>query len=257
MQRKEYWNEEYLKYWKQKVSESNGEDSLLNDINNTKAPSDDISYLYFKKFDIKSQDKILDFGCGYGRSYSYFEITQGQYYGIDISNAMIQSFKEKYPQVANQLHVAEGENLPFENNFFNFIVCFGVFDACYQEEALFEMLRVLKHGGNILLTGKNFNYCNNDTEALIAEEKAREKKHPNYFTDVNYMIQQLLAHKAIIRDAYYFKKRGDFSKNLYCKEPMEQFYEYALFIEKTPDYIYDRYDKFSYEYSQTYKQLNK
>ena len=45
------------------------------------------------------------------------------------------------------------------------------------------MIRVTELGGRILITGKNDKYYADDEQAYIAEEAARKKGHPNYFTD--------------------------------------------------------------------------
>ncbi len=91
--------------------------------------------------------KLLDYGCGFGRFFPYFS-AECTYYGIDISQAMLDACKERYPDTRKDtFQVAEGESLPFEDSFFDGIVSYGVFDACYQEQALTEMLRVAKLGG--------------------------------------------------------------------------------------------------------------
>ena len=54
----------------------------------------------FSKF-IKSNDKILDIGCGNGRLYSIFRKENIQYFGIDTSSRMINLAKNKWPNESN------------------------------------------------------------------------------------------------------------------------------------------------------------
>ena len=116
----------------------------------------------FNEMDYLSEEKLLDYGCGFGR-------------------------------------------------FFDKIVCYGVFDACFQENAICEMLRILKAGGELLITGKNRYYNEDDGQAIIAEEAARKKGHPNYFTDVNYMLKQLMDCVAVEKQRFW--KRNIYNRN--------------------------------------------
>ena len=254
MDRRKYWDENYLKYWKDKVQEANSEQELRLNKNDIKTISDDIVFDYCDMIPLKEGDAVLDFGCGFCRTYDYFENRKVKYFGIDISQAMISESKKNHTELLDRLFVAEGEKLPFQENMFDFLLCFGVFDACYQEIALYEMLRVLKIGGILLLTGKNDNYYADDEKAIIAEEKAREKGHPNYFTDTVSMIKQLKERNIEIRESFYFERRGNFSTGTATKEMPKNFYEYLLIMQKKEEGSNRQFDKFSSDYSKTFKE---
>lgn len=232
--RVKYWNNDYVKYWKKMTDE--GEKNTVLSAVEGKVPGDystsgigTIS-VFLDNMDLKSNDIVLDYGCGLGRFFDYIS-PRSEYYGIDISKEMIKSCQDKYPQHKERFIVAEGENLPFEDNFFDKIACIGVFDACYQEEALAEMLRVVKDGGEILISGKGNNYHLNDKQAHIAEEAARKKGHPNYFTDVRLMLDEV-KENVVIEKEWYFAYRGDMRKGKFEHRMLEKFYEWVLIIKK-------------------------
>ena len=234
MDRKQYWNEEYTKYWKAVTDDANLEgkytDIKKGKDGDYKAPGEKVLTDLFDIMEYEQKQKLLDYGCGVGRFYPYFS-ARGHYYGIDISRAMIEECQKKYPQAQERFVVAEGEKLPFQMAFFDKIICCGVFDACYQELALTEMLRVCRIGGEILITGKNINYFDADEQALIAEEAARKKQHPNYFTDIQKMLNQLQGSVEVV-ETRYFLYRGDFAQEKYVVNMPEKFYEWAVILKK-------------------------
>ena len=175
---------------------------------------------------------ILDFGCGYGRFYNYFKEKNVDYCGIDISEAMIEEAEKRYPEAIGKFSVSEGEHLPFENNTFDIIACYGVFDACYQENALAEMLRVLDKDGYLMLTGKNDNYYEDDEQALVAERNARAKGHPNYFTDTFNMETQLENSGCKVVSKRYFLRRKDSPLNRYTSTPPMEYFTNGSSLSK-------------------------
>ncbi len=150
----------------------------------------------------------------------------------------------------NNFKTAEAENIPFPDNYFNNVVCFATFDATYQDKALKEFFRVLKPEGNLYLTGKNTRYHSNDNLAIAAEIGARKKGHPNYFTDTENMIDQVLSSKNILINSYFFERRGDFSKFNYKSSVPQYFYEYLLIFKKRD--LINNFKPFSDEFSDTY-----
>jgi ubiquinone/menaquinone biosynthesis C-methylase UbiE len=253
MDRKQYWNESYLKYWEAKVNEANNDEELTINKNDVKTISDNLVFEYCDLVNLNKNMNVLDFGCGFGRCYSYFKNKKVSYHGIDISEAMINESKRLYPELNNKLIVNEGEKLDFNSLYFDFILCFGVFDACYQEDALKEILRVLKKDGVLLLTGKNNLYIENDEKAFVAEKNARAKGHPNYFTNVKSVINQLSKYGYSVEDSFYFFRRGDFQEKKYVKQIPDRFYEYLLIIKKDGIEI-PNFNKFSDSYSDTFRE---
>ncbi|MCI8314822.1 MAG: class I SAM-dependent methyltransferase [Lachnospiraceae bacterium] len=245
---KKYWND-YITYWKDKVKQAN------DDMDAEDRTSDDaLLETYYKRLNVKEEDIFLDYGCGFGRLYPIYNKEFGKvnnYYGIDVSGVSLEYAEKNNEdlQIGRNLKEFDGLHIPFDDNFFDKIICFGVFDACNQEVVIRELFRVLKTEGVLLCTGKNDNYFRDDSAASVAEINARKKGHPNYFTDVHNFTKQLLEHNVNLLETYYFLKRGDFPKNHAVRKRPEIFYEYAYLMQKTEMYKNEAYQKFSNMYS--------
>lgn len=89
--------------------------------------------------------RILDVGCGEKIYRSIF--LNNEYIGIDVKV----SGRKKEEKLADLYF--DGENIPFENNYFNFIICTEVLEHCTNPSKLIsEMFRVLKTDGRALIT---------------------------------------------------------------------------------------------------------
>ena len=182
---------------------------------------------------ISRGDRVLEMGCGFGRSIPFlYQITQS-IDAIDISEAMIDLARKEYAKYQGvNFRVCEAESTPFEAGRFARVICFGVLDALYQKEALIEMNRILASRGRVLITGKNDLYFEDDEKALVAERNARAKGHPNYFTDVAILLQNIHQFGFNTVSQRFFPRRGDTALNRFVHEKPERFYEYALILEK-------------------------
>ena len=252
--RTQYWNEKYVKYWKKRTEEADKSTEKLSKMINSdaKTASSNEIYEFLDLLEYSKDEKLLDFGCGFGRLYNYFKFKNVNYFGIDISQAMINEMIREYPDSKDKLKVSEGENLPFEDKSFDKVICLGVFDACYQERALHELCRVCNIGGYIVITGKNDNYFDDDEKALVAEINARAKGHPNYFTNVLDLMKMLkMADIEIVKERY-FLRRADCAEQKYVSEIPDHFYEWRLILRKTSDIKIDSFEKFSDKYSKTW-----
>lgn len=248
---KVYW-ENYVSYWENKVSDAN-----LNEKATDKTSTDDMMASQVGRLNLKSSDVFLDYGCGSGRYYEYYGRqckTGRNYHGVDISRIALDHALTIYDDLQEeQLKETDGITIPYADNTFDKICCYGVFDACDQEHTLEELLRVLKKDGLLFLTGKNDNYCDDDDEAYVAEVNARKKKHPNSFTDVLGMIDQLERAGQEVTDQFFFEKRGDVQKNkFFTTRDSRKFYEWQLIIRKTSEKS-SCFDQFSSMYSKTFQ----
>jgi len=226
--RKNYWNKAYVDYWKGKVQQSNESLEI------TDPTSTDKTYLrMIDMLDIKKTDTVLDVGCGYGRSLPYLASSSKKVIGIDISHQMIEEAKKITHSHNNIiLQVAESESMDLDDNLIDKIICFAAFDAMHQNKALVEFNRVCKIGGKLLVTGKNNYFMRDDKEAKLAELGARQKNHPNFFTDVSLLIESLHLFGFELEFEEYYVRRGDFSTDKIEKNIPEQFYEYMLLLKK-------------------------
>jgi SAM-dependent methyltransferase len=89
--------------------------------------------------------KMMDFGCGSKPYKSLFDVTE--YVGVDFEN-------EGHPHDNEQIDVYyDGRHLPFEDNYFDSVLCSEVVEHVFNlPETLKEINRVMKMGGNILIT---------------------------------------------------------------------------------------------------------
>ncbi len=249
--RKNYWNDNYLNYWKSKVSEAESDAA-----GSTLAPSDKkvpSAAIYGPIFDRLNPGRVLDVGCAWGRLFPMYLERDLQVVGVDISSAMIEAAARDWSGKAGILEIiqAEAESLPFESETIENVVCVAVFDATRQEEALAEFIRVLKRGGILVLTGKNTRYHEDDQEAFAAEAGARSKGHPNRFTDYEVMAGQLAAFGHDVLGTWFFKRRGDFADQRYIEVNPKTFYEYLTVIRRGPR-LGPAFEPFSSEYSESW-----
>jgi SAM-dependent methyltransferase len=124
------------------------------------------SYYFSKRLDIvldslQNYDcaRILDVGCGPGMMAEY-SIKRGfEFFGIDISKKMIDECISKFGH-ANSVHFSVGklQSLEFKNSFFDVVLCMGALEYVNEDEienAISEMMRVLKPGGLLLISLMN------------------------------------------------------------------------------------------------------
>ncbi len=98
--------------------------------------------------------KILDVGCGYGRILN--ELAEAGFTdltGVDSAKNMIKRGLREYPEL-NLVANPDGV-IPFENNFFDSVILFGVLtcvpDNESQQKLLNNIKKVLKPGGIIYI----------------------------------------------------------------------------------------------------------
>lgn len=110
--------------------------------------------------DLKEVGLTLDVGCGVGwLTRQYAKLTQGQVIGIDFSKESINGARSKaIEEGLNNLkfEVMDAEELRFENNTFDCIICSEVLEHLLNpQKALDEMNRVVKPTGQIVITTPN------------------------------------------------------------------------------------------------------
>lgn len=211
---------------------------------------------YTDRLGIKAGENLLEIGCGLGRLLEFFS----KHYhvnssGVDISQDAIELAKETLPSLAQNLKCAQAEKLPFNDCAFNFVLCWAVFDLTQQGESLAEMLRVLKPGGALLLTGKNNLFMDDDEEALLAEGGSRKKGIPNHYTEYSLLRRAVELNGGEMELEHFFLRRGDFMAGKFTNELPEKFVEYCVVVRKkthVPQVVLNIADS----YSKSWRRLN-
>jgi tellurite methyltransferase len=105
---------------------------------------------------IEATDRILDAGCGSGRNAHYLLREGFDVYGVDENPRAVSAFSEVaselgHPLAAGHARVGSLDTLPFEDAFFDVVICSAVLhfarDDAHFEGMVRELFRVLRPGG--------------------------------------------------------------------------------------------------------------
>ncbi|KGK86065.1 class I SAM-dependent methyltransferase [Clostridium sp. HMP27] len=151
-----------------------------------KYPSEIVVQFIFRNFNRDSKTKVLDLGCGAGRHVYFMANENIDTYGTDISRDGIEYTEMilKQHQLNSNLKVASVDNIPFEDNYFDGILCYGVLYYCSIKEindSAKEIFRVLKPNGKALIVVRNtddYRYGKGkeiDKNTFLIEEKNNKK----------------------------------------------------------------------------------
>jgi ubiquinone/menaquinone biosynthesis C-methylase UbiE len=100
---------------------------------------------------------FLDIGCGTGHLLRAADKRGLETYGTDISDEAVKIVKKTSPN--SSVLVGKGEDLQFEDNYFDYLTCIGAFEHFLDmEKGLSEMLRVTKDSARLCLVVPNSNY---------------------------------------------------------------------------------------------------
>jgi ubiquinone/menaquinone biosynthesis C-methylase UbiE len=108
---------------------------------------------FIRKY-LKSEGKVLDFGCGNGRLVDFLKETNLEYVGVDASEKLIEIAKREYPK-ESFLQIENEKALPFKDAEFDMVFSIAVFHHFtpkMTDNALREIKRVLKKDGILILT---------------------------------------------------------------------------------------------------------
>lgn len=130
--------------------------------------------------------RVLDVGCGVGDFVEAVKFYRPdlEVYGVDISKEAISQAKRRIKQ--GRFKVAEAENLPFKDNYFDAVACMDVLEHVeFPTKAIKEAKRVLTAGGvyNTFIPAEGNIYS---MEGILLKLGWRAKEiygaHPNHFT---------------------------------------------------------------------------
>ncbi len=128
--------------------------------------SDKFKYSYLKEiseFKEHANESVLEVGLGLGTDILQFAKNGSKVYGIDLTQNSVDTVKKRFQlnNLDGEFRVASFKEIPYEDNTFDLVYCFGVLHhSPFMEEGIEEIRRVLKPGGKaiIMLYHKGFKY---------------------------------------------------------------------------------------------------
>jgi ubiquinone/menaquinone biosynthesis C-methylase UbiE len=138
---------------------------------------------------IKDNMTFLDLGCGTGWAVRYVSnLTKGngKYWGIDISNGMIDKAKINSQRFENiDFLRASAEELPFDNDYFDNIICTNSFHHyLHPDIVLKEIFRVLKPDSRIYILDVTSD--DNFISWINRKVQKKEKAHVRFYSTSEY-----------------------------------------------------------------------
>jgi len=154
----------------------------------------------FLRKEIKKDSKVLDVGCGDGRSMKdIIDITQN-IIGIDIDNSAVLFAKKEFKEYPNiNVLKANAKKMPFSDSCFDFVICMTSFVNFGEDKynGLNEIKRVLKENGKIIMS--------------VFNEDAFEERM-NVYKDLNIPIKKIDGTKVIFDKSLGANVSEQFSK---------------------------------------------
>lgn len=133
------------------------------DRHRTKYPSEEAIRFIMGKFQRDGRERFLDMGCGAGRHVMLAAVENIIPYGVDFSHEGVvytrsMLSKNGFGRFADNVVECGVDKLPFENEFFDGIMCFGVLyylNVTGINNSIKEMYRVMKKGGHGMVLIRN------------------------------------------------------------------------------------------------------
>jgi len=160
---------------------------------------------FFKRNGLSKDIKLLDLGCGTGEllHYIFHYFPKVNAYGLDPCPEFIKRCKQKYENKESHFSISRGENMPFENEYFDAVLLSCVFHHISPDSrvAVVEnILRVLKRGGYLFifehnplnpLTRRTVRSCVFDSDADLITKKTMSfflKKQGFIISETRYIV---------------------------------------------------------------------
>jgi len=171
--------------------------------------------------DITNMTKGLDLGCGIGRHVMYLDDMNFEAYGIDLSDEAINLAKEWCEKLGkhelkNRLVVGTVTNMPYEDNFFDFVISHGVLDSMtfdIAKEAIEDTCRVMKKEGLLyfdVVSGCDYEHYREYDGEEIVETEHENGTIQSYFNWNK--INLLIGDKFKIKECFLIQRESIISK---------------------------------------------
>ena len=132
---------------------------------------------FLSELDIRDDQKVLEVSTGTADNFRFLN-RKAEYYGADISMGMLMQARKhlKRWKINGTLVHCEGEDLPFEDNYFDVVFhCGGINFFNDKQKGILEMIRVAKPGTKILIV--------DETERLIRDNYQKNPFIKRSYTD--------------------------------------------------------------------------
>ena len=152
-----------------------------------------------EKFLENKKGKILDLGCGSGRS--FINNKNLEFYGVDFSKEMLKYAKEKSDKLKLNVTLTKSKTskLPFQDNFFDAVICHATLHCIESSKdrtkTLKEIYRTLKPKSEAFISSwgpKSPRLKNKEKESYVpwtVKEKTKTKRY-TYIYDLDELIAE-------------------------------------------------------------------
>ena len=218
------------------INLTNDEDFLIRQYRNSKNLSarihlhDTFSYnqqgwfpWLFEQIDFSTVYRLLEIGCGNGKLWenNHYNLRNREIFLSDNSEGMIEEVKSKLGNDYNYI-LAEGENIPFKNHYFDTIIANHVLFYFHDiHNGLTEICRVLKNHGTL--------YCS-----------TYSKKHLHQIVDiVQQFDDRIQLSKDVLPDKFGLENGEEILKHYFQYVELKKYDDHLLITEAKPliDYI--------------------
>jgi ubiquinone/menaquinone biosynthesis C-methylase UbiE len=145
---------------------------------------------YSLAFPFANEKIVLDIACGDGYGTALLADVAYKVEGVDLDSKTIEYASKKYLRQNINFTIGDILNIPFEDNFFDLIICFETFEHLDEHDRLLnEVKRVLKDDGILIMStpeksvysdARNYSNKFHKKELYLNEYKDLLKNHFNY-----------------------------------------------------------------------------
>lgn len=163
-------------------------------------------------YDDFKYDSVLEIGCGNGALYPYLGFSDKSYVGVDLSQSMLENFREKYPNKnLDLIHIGAGEIYKDEKKY-DLIFQNGViqhFDNKMVEEFMAASYQMLAPGGRIVIGSIPWKLCKKGY--YFGEFR------PNKSSFIGKLYGYIMSYKSIMGNWYSFADFREFANKYSLK----------------------------------------